>query len=277
MPRHNHSFNVVTDQAKSASPDNNELARAFEAQANTDNVVNFYSPHPELASTSLAPGAITASGGGEPHNNMQPYLALSYCIAMQGIFPPRGGNAPAPATPFIGEIAIFAFGVAPPGWIQCSGQLLPVNQNQALYSLLGTTFGGDGMRSFALPDLRGRVPIGFAPEQPMGQLGGQAAHVLTMNEMPAHSHALKADATTTSGLGNMPSPAAVLGRSFGAVVPGNTAFSADLYNTAAPKGVLNPQTIGSAGGGQAHQNMMPSLALNFCINANPQGLYPSRP
>jgi microcystin-dependent protein len=94
--------------------------------------------------------------------------------------------------------------------------------------------------------------------------------------MPAHSHALKTDAVTPSGLGSTPSSATVLGRSSGAVVPGNTPFSADLYNTGAPKGALNAQTIASAGGGQAHDNMMPSLALNFCINANPQGLYPSR-
>jgi microcystin-dependent protein len=276
LARHSHGFNALTDQAKAASPDNNALARAFEAQANTDNVVNFYSPHPELASTALAASAVAASGGGGAHNNMQPYLALSYCIAMQGIYPQRGGNAPVPWTPFIGEIAIFAFGMAPPDWLACNGQLLPLNQNQALFSLLGTTFGGDGMRTFALPDLRGRVPLGFAPDHPFGQIGGQAAHVLTVNEMPAHSHALKTDAVTQSGLGSTPSSATVLGRSSGAVVPGNTPFSADLYNTGAPKGALNAQTIASAGGGQAHDNMMPSLALNFCINANPQGLYPSR-
>src|SRR5262249_52872163 len=133
MPSHRHDFYALTDQAKSASPDGNQLARAFAPQANTDNVVDFYSPNPQFAADALSADAIGPSGGGAPHDNMQPYLTLCYCIARQGIYPPRDGNAPAPWTPFIGEIGIFAFGMAPPNWLPCAGQLLSIVENTALF------------------------------------------------------------------------------------------------------------------------------------------------
>lgn len=273
IPSHSHAFNVVTDQAADASPDGNQLARAWQAKANTDTVVSFYSDNPGNARTALAPNAIGASGSGQPHNNLQPYVTLNFCIAVQGVMPPRDG-APAPVRePFCGELSICAFSNAPAGWALCEGQLLPINGNQELFGLLGTAYGGDGQRSFALPDLRGRVPLNFGANFLLGQRGGQETHVLSAGEMPSHNHALMADATSTS-VGNTPSPATVLGRSTGAVVPGNTPFTANLYNTAAAGAHLAAQSIGTTGAGQPHLNMMPSLALNFCISLT--GPFPSR-
>jgi microcystin-dependent protein len=273
MPSHSHAFNAVTNQATSASPEGNQLARAWQAKAHTDTVVSFYSNNPGNVKTQLAPNAIGANGAGQPHNNLQPYLSLNYCIAVQGIVPPRGG-APAPVRePFCGELSICAFGNAPAGWALCEGQMLPINQYQELYSLLGTIYGGDGQRNFALPDLRGRVPLNFGADFDLGQRGGQETHVLSAGEMPSHSHALMADATSSS-VGNTPSPATGLGRSTGAVVPGNTPFTANLYNGASANANLAPQSIGTTGDGQPHLNMMPSLALNFCIKLG--GLFPAR-
>ena len=168
------------------------------------------------------------------------------------------------STPFLSEIKIVSFNFPPKGWALCNGQFLPINQNQALFALLGTTYGGNGKTTFALPDLRGRVPLNFGANFNLGQRGGEEAHVLSPGEMPSHNHALIADATSSS-VGSTPSPATVLGRSIGAVVPGNTPFTANLYNTASANANLAGQSIGATGGGQPHLNMMPSLALNFCI------------
>src|SRR5882724_11222527 len=178
------------------------------------------------------------------------------------------------AEPFLSEIRIMSFGFPPKGWALCEGQLLPINANQALFSLLGTTYGGDGFRTFALPDLRGRVPLGTGQNYFLGQMGGQEAHVLVASEMPSHTHVLMGDAITTSGIGNTPSEKTVLGCSSGAVMPGNTPFTADLYSTAAPSATLS-QTIGNTGSGQAHENRMPSLVLSFCIQMDQRAQYPS--
>jgi microcystin-dependent protein len=179
-------------------------------------------------------------------------------------------------TAFLGQIELFAFGYVPRGWAACQGQLLPVNQNQALYALLGTTYGGDGTRTFALPDLRGRVPIGMDGNFPIGQRGGQEAHALSAAEMPQHGHNLMADATTTQ-TGNQPSPAVVLGQSSGQVTPGGPAFSANLYASGNPNAQLNGGAMASVGNGQAHENRMPSLVLNFCICIDPHAsMFPSR-
>jgi microcystin-dependent protein len=273
MPSHSHAFNAVTDQATSVSPGGNQLAKAWQAQAQTDNVASFYSSNPGSANTALAPNAIVASGSGQPHNNMQPYLTLNFCVAIQGVWPQRDGPPAALGQPFIGEISICSFSNPPAGWALCQGQLLPINQNQALYSLLATMYGGDGRTTFALPDLRGRVPLNAAANFYLGQFGGEEAHALSTTEMPSHSHALMADATSPD-VGNTPSPATVLGQSVGKVVPGDTPFTAYLYNSAAGTANLAGQSLGNTGLGQPHLNMMPSLALSFCISLN--GPYPNR-
>jgi microcystin-dependent protein len=177
---------------------------------------------------------------------------------------------------FLGQIDVFAFDSVPAGWAKCQGQKMPINANQALFSLLGTTYGGDGRTTFALPDLRGRVPVGSGQSFSMGMQGGEEAHTLSEAEMPAHTHALMADATP-GNVGGTPSSATVLGQSSGAVVPNGPAFGANLYAAVAAAARMHAQTIGSTGGGQAHENRMPSLALNFCICIDLHaGDYPQR-
>lgn len=166
------------------------------------------------------------------------------------------------AEPFLGEIRLMSFNFAPKGWALCNGQLLPINQNQALFSLLGTTFGGDGRVNFSLPDLRGRVPIHVGSAHTLGERGGEQAHTLSIAEIPTHTHVaqgVNVAATTTDPSG-----------AFLAVPPvGLGAGYAPPSNLAA----LNPAAVSNAGGSQAHLNMQPFLTLSFCIAL--QGIFPS--
>jgi microcystin-dependent protein len=163
------------------------------------------------------------------------------------------------AEPFLSEIRLMSFVFAPKGWALCNGQLLPINQNQALFSLLGTTFGGDGRVNFALPDLRGRTPIHVGSGHTLGERGGEQAHTLSIAEMPTHFHGLNAS-TTDSGGSDDPT-----GRFLGS--------ASNLYHTPASLTPMNPGTITNTGGSQAHQNMQPFLTLSFCIAL--QGIFPS--
>jgi len=169
--------------------------------------------------------------------------------------------------PFLGEIDLVAFNFAPHGWASCNGQILPINQNQALFALLGTTFGGDGRTTFALPDLRGRRAIGFGQgpglnPYTLGQLGGEETVSLTISQMPSHNHIPQA----ATALGTAPGPG------------GNvwaTQSQVFLYSLA-PSGItpMNAFAIGAAGGGQPHENRSPFLVLNYIIAL--QGIFPSR-
>lgn len=137
--------------------------------------------------------AVSSVGGSMSHNNMQPYTTLNYIIALQGVYPSMSEITPQSIEPFIGEIILFAGNFAPRGWAFCDGQLLPISQNTALFSILGTTYGGDGRTTFGLPDLRGRVPIhegtgAGLPGYYLGSRGGEYAHLLSVAEMPSHSH-----------------------------------------------------------------------------------------
>lgn len=163
------------------------------------------------------------------------------------------------AEPFLGEIRLTSFNFAPKGWALCNGQLLPINQNQALFSLFGTTYGGNGQTNFALPDLRGRVPMHFGGGFTQGQVGGETAHTLTINELPTHLHQANASATD----GDSPVP---LGARLGAFNNGFVA-PADLVP-------LAPATIANVGGSQPHNNMAPYLVLNYVVAL--QGIFPSR-
>lgn len=169
------------------------------------------------------------------------------------------------AEPFLAEVRIVGFNFAPRGWAFCSGQILPINQNQALYSLLGTTYGGDGRTNFALPDLRGRVPIHVGRsdggvDYREGQKSGAETHTLNAAEMPNHTHVVRASDATASA----DSPTGrVLAQ------PGLA-----MYGDPSSPAAMGAGTIANTGGGQAHDNMMPYLALNFCIAL--QGLFPSR-
>ncbi len=163
------------------------------------------------------------------------------------------------AEPFLSEIRIFSFGFAPKGWALCNGQLLPINQNQALFSLLGTTFGGDGRVNFALPNLQGNVPIHVGQGFVLGQKGGEQAHTLSIPELPTHTHII--NATNNPASTNVPANNTLLG-----AVSNTYAPSANLTS-------LSPSEIGNVGGSQAHVNMQPFLTLNFSIAL--QGIFPS--
>jgi microcystin-dependent protein len=164
------------------------------------------------------------------------------------------------AEPFLSEIRLMSFIFAPKGWALCNGQLLPINQNQALFSLLGTTFGGDGRVNFALPDLRARVPIHVGSGHTLGERGGEQAHTLSISELPTHTHAVRAH--TGVGTGSAPGTGTVLSKS-----------PADLYGAPTGLTALHSATSVTTGGSQAHTNMQPFLTLSFCIAL--QGIFPS--
>ena len=167
------------------------------------------------------------------------------------------------AEPFLSEIRIMSFGFPPKGWAQCDGALMQINQNQGLFSLLGTTFGGDGRVTFGLPDLRGRTPMHVGNGFTLGEKGGEQAHTLSISEIPTHTHAAQAssaDADAAVPTGNL------------LAVVDNTTFGS-AYAAASNLVALSPEAVSNTGGSQAHLNMQPFLALNFCIAL--QGIFPS--
>ena len=178
------------------------------------------------------------------------------------------------STPFLSEIRLMSFNFAPKGWALANGQLLPINQNQALFSLLGTTYGGDGRVNFALPDLRSRVPIHMGSGFTLGQKGGEENHTLIMSEMPAHIHIMKGDGTTAATSNtNTPAAGNLLGQTIGVPNQGSN-FAANIYSTNAPNTNLAPQTVSNTGGSQPHSNQQPYLVISFCIAL--QGIFPSQ-
>lgn len=163
------------------------------------------------------------------------------------------------AEPFLSEIRIFSFGFAPRGWALCDGQLLPINQNQGLFALLGTTFGGDGRVNFALPNLQSRTPIHVGSGHVLGERGGEQGHTINIPELPTHTHTAQASAAN----GTTPIPST------------NYLAAAAVYQSSAsgPLTTFLPSTITANGGSQAHLNMQPFLVLNFSIAL--QGIFPS--
>lgn len=163
---------------------------------------------------------------------------------------------------FLGEIRLFSFSFPPKGWVICEGQLMAIIQNQALFSLLGTSFGGDGIHTFGLPDLQGRVPVGYSSTLPFGSEAGEPSHTLSESEIPAHNHLFPANTgTATTNTGNIPATAAV--------PRGGT-----LYSENAGGVVLDSSVVGIVGQSQAHENQQPYLTMNYCIAI--QGVFPSR-
>lgn len=168
-------------------------------------------------------------------------------------------------TPYVGEIRMFGGNFAPAGWAFCDGQLLSISEYETLFQLIGTTYGGDGQTTFALPDLRGRLPVhmGQGPglsSRILGEMGGVESVTITTSQLPVHSHALvasSATATASSPAGNVPA----------------TSTSIDLYTTADPTDALAATALGSAGGSQPHENMMPYLCISFILSL--YGIFPS--
>jgi microcystin-dependent protein len=162
------------------------------------------------------------------------------------------------AEPFLSEIRIMSFGFPPRGWAFCNGQLLPINQNQALFSLLGTTYGGDGRVNFGLPNLQGRTPMHMGNGHTLGERGGEQAHTLSISEIPTHAHTARASSSDGDS----------------AVPTNNMLGKAQIYRAPADLTSLHPATITNVGGSQAHLNMQPFLTLSFCIAL--QGIFPSQ-
>jgi microcystin-dependent protein len=161
--------------------------------------------------------------------------------------------------PFLSEIKIMSFNFPPKGWAFCNGQFLPINQNQALFALLGTTYGGNGQTTFALPNLRGRVPIHFGSGHSLGEAAGSTSVTLNIQQLPTHLHGLQAqpaNAGTNLATGNF------------------LAATTAIYHDPTSLTTLNPGSVTSTGGSQPHNNMMPYLVLNFCIAL--QGIFPSQ-
>jgi microcystin-dependent protein len=164
------------------------------------------------------------------------------------------------AEPFLAEIRLFSFNFVPKGWAMCNGQLLPINQNQALFSLLGTTYGGNGQTNFALPDLRGRVPIHFGDGHILGERAGTESVTITAQTMPTHAHLMNGSTVATGGSDNP---------------TGNFLGSAgNLYHVPTALTTMSPGTIGATGGSQPHENMQPFLVFTFGIAL--QGIFPSQ-
>lgn len=161
--------------------------------------------------------------------------------------------------PFLGELRLVSFNFAPKAWTMANGQLMPINQNQALFSVMGTTYGGDGMRTFGLPNLQGRAPVGTGNGIVLGEVGGEVSHTLNLSEMPQHNHMVNAVA---SAAGDSPS-GTLLG-----------AGGAAVYNTFANPVSMNSAMIGVTGGSQPHNNQQPYLVMTWIIAL--QGIFPSQ-
>lgn len=171
-------------------------------------------------------------------------------------------NAAASNEPYLGEISWVAFNFAPKNWALCNGQLLPINQNQALFSLLGTTYGGNGQTTFALPDLRGRAPIHVGQGHSLGEMAGASTHTLSIAELPTHTHVVNVDAKEAT--------VAVPGTS---TVPAKTSAGTSAYGATATT-TLRATAVTSLGGSQPHDNMKPHIAMTCIISLT--GVFPSR-
>lgn len=256
LPSHNHPFQASPDPADLTAPSGALLAAA------SGRGVNIYTVNSALVP--LSPGVILPVGGNQPHTNIQPYVAMNFIIANEGVFPNPAGPGVTDDDPFLGEIRIFASALIPSNWTSCNGQILAIASNQPLFKLIGNIYGGDGQTTFALPDLRGRLTLGAgqAPslsKYKLGQSGGIEAVTLSINQMPQHSH--NAVASREQAASNDPS--------------GNfLSIQAQAFTTQPLDVILNARTVGTTGTGAGHDNVMPSLILNFCICL--AGTLPSR-
>jgi microcystin-dependent protein len=176
--------------------------------------------------------------------------------------------------PFLSEIKLVSFNFPPKGWALCNGQLLPINQNQALFALLGTTYGGNGQTNFALPNLRGRVPVHFGGSHTLGEAAGSTSVTVNIQQLPAHFHLMQAKAAQATLVGGA-IPAATKSLAQAVAATGNPPTAVNLYSTGLTGlTAMNASSISNVGGSQPHNNMMPYLVLNFIIAL--QGIFPSQ-
>lgn len=257
LPTHSHTA-VAASTATTAEPDGARWATTGR-------------PHyAGTAQVALHPGTVDPAGGSQPHENMPPYLALQYAIAVQGIFPSRDSGTA--GDPFVGEVRLFAGSFTPGGWAACDGQTMALAQNTALFSLLGTMYGGDGKSTFGLPDLRGASPIhhghgpGLSPYD-LGEQGGAETVTLLQAEIPAHTHTARTVAPGTTGTSGNPS-----GGAWATSVQGR--LREKLYSTDPGTRPMSPDATAAVGGGQPHNNMSPYLAVRAIIAL--QGVFPAR-
>jgi len=265
-------------------PNHTHLLSAHATSTSSTAAHHFWSSLPGAYSTSAEPDAafgaqaLASVGDGEPHTNLQPYLVANYCIAVTGT-PPHPvpdnaaddggdeGDVGAPATDgLIGEVRLFAGGSVPRGWAACDGQLLSTREHTPLYAILGTLYGGDGQSTFALPDLRGRVPLheghghGLSPRA-LAESGGNARVMLTQSELPMHSHVARCAAGSTQG-----DPEGALWAGSGQ--------NENAYAPATDNTLMSPRCVEFVGGNTAHDNMQPYLGLNYILALD--GAFPER-
>jgi microcystin-dependent protein len=222
------------------------------------------------AQVAMHPASVGTAGSGAPHPNMPPYLTLAWAIAVTGIFPSRDDAVPADS--LLGEVRLFAGSFTPGGWAVCDGQQLSLQQNTALFSLIGTRYGGDGSTTFAVPDLRGRTPVhqdeSSAGRYPVGSVGGAESVRLTPPQLPAHTHAVRAAAGGARGTSGNPSGAA-----WAVSQQGRTREA--LYTTATASAVpMAGAAVAPAGGDQPHTNRAPYLGITMIMSL--AGEFPRR-
>jgi microcystin-dependent protein len=257
MPEHTHPLMATEDAVSTDAPAGHVPAGSPRGQA-------LYAPASAGTVTNMEPDSIGHAGGGQAHENMQPGLGLQYVICVNGEYPSRDGALPDEGEDFLADVKTYGFNSAPRGWAACDGQLLPIAQYQSLYSLLGTTYGGDGKTTFALPDLRGRAAVGEGNLQgnqvTLGEKMGAESVTLKTSEIPSHNHQANLVNATGSAVG-----------AEGTMFAANPNF----FTSGTLDATLDPSAVGAPNpNGQAHDNMMPFLAVNYCICL--QGLFPSR-
>jgi microcystin-dependent protein len=257
LPPHRHAARATSAAATTADP-------AGARWAATDE------PHYAPAAQVVMSAQVSPAGGGHPHDNMPPYLALTYAIAVEGVYPSEDSGPTGEA--FVAELRLLAGAITPGGWAECNGQTIPIAQNVALFALLGTTYGGDGTQVFGLPDLRDRTPV-HAGETPSGrfrlpgQPGGQATVALTQQQMPQHLHELRTAPAGARGSTGNPS-----GASWAVAQQGRTRRA--LYGTG-PATTTLPSATAATGGGLPHNNLSPYLGVRVLIAL--VGMFPPRP